>query len=50
MTEDEFDNKIQEWHEGAGGDVEVHEYLGITLEEYQDWFRTGEVPESLRGA
>lgn len=48
MTGDELDDMIQAWHEGAGGDIEIHDYLGITEAEYIEWFKTGEVPASLR--
>jgi hypothetical protein len=48
MTGDELDDKIQEWHEGAGQGEELHEYLGFTLEEYQEWFKTGMVPKRVR--
>jgi len=33
FTEEEIDDKIDEWHNGNTG-VELHEYLGMTLEEY----------------
>jgi len=34
---DEIDDYISEWHEGAGEDQELHEYLGLTWEEYSLW-------------
>jgi hypothetical protein len=48
MTNDEIEDKIEEWHEGAGPDKELHEYLGFTLDEYKDWFKTNLVPQRLR--
>lgn len=48
MTGDELDDKIQEWHEGAGQGLALHEYLGFTLDEYKEWFKTGMVPKRVR--
>ena len=37
---DEIDDFIDRWHEGAGspgGSVPLHEYLGLTRDEYEIW-------------
>ena len=36
---------IDEWHDGAGLDQELHEYLGWTEEEYAQWINNYEIPE-----
>ena len=33
-TEDEWDNLVDSWHNGAGGDKSLQEYLGLDDEEY----------------
>ena len=33
----EIDDYISNWHEGDGQDLELHEYLGLTWEEYSLW-------------
>lgn len=32
-----IDDKIEEWHNGAGADMELHEYLGMSWKEYQQF-------------
>lgn len=39
VREVELDFKVEEWHLGYGGDVDLHEYLGMTIEEYYGWVR-----------
>ena len=34
---DEIDDYINNWHEGEGQDLELHDYLGLTWEEYSLW-------------
>jgi hypothetical protein len=31
---DEVDDAIDEWHSGEGVNLELHEYLGLTVREY----------------
>lgn len=33
MSDEEFESKVEEWHEGDSK-LELHEYLGMTWEEY----------------
>ncbi|SCG58628.1 hypothetical protein [Micromonospora rifamycinica] len=48
-TLDQIDDYIDRWHDAPDGSpaasVELHEFLGMTWEEYRLW---GERPESLR--
>ncbi|KPW43560.1 hypothetical protein ALO95_02880 [Pseudomonas syringae pv. antirrhini] len=38
VLEEEIDQFVEDWHEGReGADVELHEYLGMSWEEYQIW-------------
>jgi hypothetical protein len=37
MTDEEIDNLIDRWHNGEGGDIDLHEFLGMTYEEYQEF-------------
>ncbi len=41
MTEEEFLNKVEEWHNlphgSPGADISLHEYLGMTWEQYKEW-------------
>lgn len=41
---DEIDDFIDEWHEG-GYDAKLHEFLGMTWNEYSAWVAN---PEELR--
>ncbi|WP_428963640.1 hypothetical protein [Micromonospora fluostatini] len=46
---EDMDDYIQEWHdapEGSpGSDLDLHEYLGLSWDEYRNW---GSHPESIR--
>ncbi|MFE9918541.1 hypothetical protein ACFYPG_25630 [Micromonospora sp. NPDC005553] len=48
-TLDQIDDYIDRWHDSPAGSpassMELHEFLGMTWEEYRTW---GERPESLR--
>lgn len=47
MTEEEIEDKIEDWHfHGAGEGQDLHEFLGWTLEEYQQWAVTGILPNA----
>ncbi len=41
MTDEEFLKKVEEWHDlpfgSPGSDVTLHEYLGMTWEQYKDF-------------
>jgi len=37
LKEDRIDDFIGAWHRGEGGDQSLHEYLGLTWPEYQEW-------------
>ncbi|MBF8720963.1 hypothetical protein [Pseudomonas guariconensis] len=44
VLEQEIDQFVEAWHEGReGADMELHEYLGMTWEEYQLWATTPSV-------
>ncbi|MDB6001388.1 MAG: hypothetical protein JWP52_3087, partial [Rhizobacter sp.] len=44
--EDEIDEFVERWHEGDEGlGLELHEYLGMTWDEYKLW---GATPSALR--
>lgn len=38
-----WDNLIDDWHAGRRPEANLHEALGLTLEEYVDWVKTGVV-------
>lgn len=38
-----WDDLIDAWHEGRRPEANLHEALGLTLEEYVDWVQTGVV-------
>lgn len=38
-TEEEIDDAVERWHKGAGEGLELHEYLGWSVEEYSAWVR-----------
>lgn len=44
-SESQIERLIDQWHENAI-DVELHEYLGWTWKEYQQWVETGNIPET----
>ncbi|MEN1834285.1 hypothetical protein AAIM60_15475 [Pseudomonas lijiangensis] len=44
VLEEEIDQFVEDWHEGRqGADIELHEYLGMSWEEYQLWSTTPSV-------
>jgi len=45
MDQEEMDNKIDEWHKGGSG-IPLHEFLGLTLEEYKNWIEKGILPDT----
>lgn len=45
MTKEEFDQKVEEWHGGAGAGLELHEYLGMTWDEYCNFVGFAPRPE-----
>lgn len=46
VTDDEIDDRIDEWHNGAGAGKPLHEYLGWTRAEYAKWV---ENPDAIPG-
>lgn len=36
-TEAQVDDAVSAWHNGAGGGLELHQYLGWSWEEYSRW-------------
>ena len=48
-AEDQIDDAVEEWHE-SDSDLELHEYLGMSWDEYKDWFELKKtLKEILRG-
>ena len=43
---DDIDDYIDRWHEGDS-DKPLHEYLGLTFDEYSDWLTTGDFTENI---
>lgn len=44
VLEEEIERFVEDWHEGRdGADMELHEYLGMSWEEYQLWATTPSV-------
>ena len=41
-----IDDKIELWHTGTG-DMPLHEYLGMTWDEYSEWVHTSIIPNSV---
>ena len=39
---DEIDDFVDRWHE-SDGDLSIHEFLGMTREEYLDWVKDPDV-------
>lgn len=37
VLEDEIDDFVESWHEDEGSNQELHEYLGMSWEEYSIW-------------
>ncbi len=37
VLEDEIDDFVEQWHENDELNIELHEYLGMTWEEYSIW-------------
>lgn len=41
VLEEEIEQFVEDWHEGReGADMELHEYLGMSWDEYQMWVTT----------
>ena len=45
-----WDDLIDDWHEGRRPEANLHDVLGLTLEEYADWVQTGVVHLAPRHA
>jgi len=43
--EEEIDSFVARWHDGDGADEQLHEYLGMSWQEYSLW---GTTPSLLR--
>lgn len=39
LLDERLDDKVEEWHEGAGEGMALHEYLGMTQEQYAAWVK-----------
>jgi hypothetical protein len=46
---DDFPDYVERWHvDPKIGDMELHEYLGMTWAEYRDFMEFNALPEQLR--
>lgn len=49
VIEDDIDDYISDWHDSGPEETrELHEYLGMTWQEYGEWLRDESVLLSLR--
>jgi hypothetical protein len=44
LTEEKTDQLIEEWHNGKSP-LELHEYLGMTIEQYSLFVETNKLPK-----
>jgi hypothetical protein len=44
-TKENIDDLIDEWHE-SNSELPLHEYLGLTWEQYKHWIKSDELPNS----
>jgi hypothetical protein len=44
---DRVDALVEEWHNGAGKDRPLHEFLGMTKEQYAEWIKNPDAGKSL---
>ena len=44
-TDEELDDLIDKWHNGAGKGKQLYEFLGWTWAEYKRWVERGIKPE-----
>lgn len=42
-TKENIHDLIDKWHE-SGSNQELHEFLGLTFEEYKQWVETDKLP------
>lgn len=42
ITEENIDDYLEKWH-NSSSDLEVHEYLGLTIEQYARWVETSKL-------
>jgi hypothetical protein len=49
MTKEELDLKIEEWHK-SDSEQPLHEYLGMTLDEYFDAVNMDIMPKIVKGS
>lgn len=45
MDNEALEDLIDQWHHGAGGSQELHEFLGWTWREYAHWAETCQMPQ-----
>lgn len=43
VTKENIGDLIEEWH-GSDSNQELHEFLGLTWEQYARWVKTDELP------
>lgn len=44
LDADDIDDAIDGWHDGPNEGRELHEYLGLTFEQYKKWVEKSELP------
>ena len=47
-TLDYFQDKIEQWHQDENTDLELHEYLGLSWEEYCTLVEEGRVNDTTK--
>lgn len=43
-----IDDKVTEWHEREDDGIPLHEYLGMTVFEYNNWVRNSVIPDNYK--
>ncbi len=37
VSPNDIDSYVEKWHEGTASSLDLHEYLGFTKEDYNEW-------------
>ncbi len=45
ITREDVDDLVERWHDGEGIGLALHEYLGMTMEEYKAFFERHVLPD-----
>jgi len=44
-TQEEVEARTEQWHQGDGAGMELHEYLGWSQDQYAKFVETGKLPD-----